>query len=147
MSFVRTTQSMVQILDNPLTVNEQPVFTTLDEQTYQVNRSDANIQSSPVQSKFMKIVPHEVHIGCLRVLMNETVKVSKHYEIIGVINNEIARLRENSGTEIIPSYKKDEEVRRGNNIRVPDREVMFQVIEEYLMAKILNDSVFRTRTS
>ena len=62
MSFVRTTQSMVQILDNPSTGNEQPVFTTLDEQTYQVSRSDADIQSSPVQTKFMKMVPHEVHI-------------------------------------------------------------------------------------
>ena len=74
----------------------------------------------------MKIVPHEVHIGCLRVLMREAVKVSKHHEINRVINNEIAKLRGKSGTEIIPSYEKYEEVRRVNNIRVPDREVMFQ---------------------
>ena len=45
--------------------------------------------------------------------MNETVKVSKHHEIIGVINNEIVRLRGNSRKEITPSYEKDEEVRRG----------------------------------
>ena len=95
----------------------------------------------------MKIVPHEVHIECLRVLMNETMKVSKHHKIIGVINNEIAKLRGKSGTEIIPSYEKDEEVRRGNNIRVPDREDMFQGIEEYLMVKILNDYVFRIHMS
>ena len=106
MSYVRTTQSMVQMLDNPSTGNEQIVFTSLDEQTYHVNRSDADIQSSPVQSKFMKIVPHEVHIGCLRVLMNEAVKVNKHHEVVSVISNEIAKLRRNGGTEIIPSYEK-----------------------------------------
>ena len=38
--------------------------------------------------------------------MNEAVKVSKHHEIIGVINNEIARLRGNIGIEITPSLRK-----------------------------------------
>ena len=85
---------MIDTLDNPLTGNEPFVFTSLDEQTYVDSRDIESKHSNIEQMRFIKAVPHGVHIGCLRVLLNEVTKVNKHHELIGVINNEIARLEQ-----------------------------------------------------
>ena len=63
--------------------------------------------------RFIKAVPHEVHTGCLRVLLNEVMKVNKHHELIGVINNEIERLEVNWSINMkCPSVEKNESKRR-----------------------------------
>ena len=86
---------MIDTLDNPLTGNEPFVFTPLDDQTYLDSRDVESTQSNIEQIKFVNAVPHKVHIGCLRVLLNEAMKVNKHHELIGIINNEMARLEGN----------------------------------------------------
>ena len=90
----RTKQSTIDTLDNPSTGNEPFVFTTLDEQTYVDSRDIESKHSNIEQMRFIEAVPHEVHIGCLRALLNEVMKFNKHHELIGVINNEIARLEQ-----------------------------------------------------
>ena len=112
MCYVRTKQSMVDTLDNPLTGNEPFVFTSLNEQTYVDSRDIESKHSNIEQMKFIKAVPHEVHIGCLRVLLNEVMKVNKHHELIGVINNEIERLEVNGRINMkCPSVEKNESKR------------------------------------
>ena len=104
--------------------------------------------------RFIKAVPHEVHIGCLRVLLNEAMKVNKHHELIGVINNEMVRLEANVMDMICPSVEKNESKRiiegcksRPDGVcsinRVQNNMNVFEGVEGYLLKKILNDAVFR----
>ena len=62
--------------------------------------------------RFIKAVPHDVHIGYLRVLLNEVMKVNKHHELIGVINNEITRLEAKGRMNMMcPSVERNESKR------------------------------------
>ena len=105
--------------------------------------------------RFIKAVPHGVHIGWLRVSLNEVMKVNKHYEVIGVINNEMARLEANGKMNMMcPSVEKNESTRgieerksRPDGVysinRVQNNMNVFEGVEGYLLKKMLSDTVFR----
>ena len=155
MCYVRTKRSMIDTLDNPLTGNEPFIFTSLDEQTYVDSRDIESTHSSIEQMKFIEAVPHEVHIGCLRVLLNEAMKVNKHHELVGVINNEIERLEVKGSMNMMCRSVEKNESKRGieerksrrdgvwSINRVQNNKNVFEGVEGYLLKKIFNDAVFR----
>ena len=79
----------MSVLDSEKTGNEPITFTQIDEQTY---KDGMNVQSAPIsieQTEFNRTVPSIIHLACLRVLINEVMKVNRYHKHVEVINREI----------------------------------------------------------
>ena len=97
MSYVKSTSVSPSVLDSEKTGNEPIIFTPLDEQTYNDRTNDQSAPISIEQTEFNRIVPSNIHLGCLRIMRNDVMKVSRYHKLVEVINREIGILNGNMG--------------------------------------------------